>query len=59
MPALVQNPSAYITRPAAHATPRLIAYRKALLGMKHRPPRSQRLLAAITAELERRGDYTP
>jgi len=53
------NPSAYVTRPAAHATPRLIAYRKALLGMKYRPPRSQRLLAAITAELEKRPDYLP
>ncbi len=53
------NPSAYVTRPVAHATPRLIAYRKALLGMKYRPPRSQRLLAAITAELEKRPDYLP
>lgn len=59
MPALVLNPSAYISRPAAHATPRLVVYRQQLLGMKYRPARSQALLAATTAELERRPDYDP
>jgi hypothetical protein len=52
------NPSAYISRPQAHATPRLIAYRQQLLAMKHRKGRSAQLLAATTAELEKRPDYT-
>ena len=54
MRVLPTNPSAYITRPAAHATPRLIAYRKDLLAMKHRKGRSEQLLAAINQELAKR-----
>ena len=57
--ASASNPSAYISRPAAHATPRLIAYRQQLLSMKHRKGRSEQLLVAITAELESRPDYHP
>jgi len=37
----------------------VLAYSKQRLRMKYRPPCSQQLLAAITAELESRPDYQP